>query len=213
MTGVPIAPDEGSASPQGAKEDFIGKVVGSYVNHDCEACTNEGLVDYLMENDGLSKEEAEKQAKSDFDHFMEIKPLTEYNDKDRNLHVLGLDVPKNGNFASKWMVIMGYLHQIHGNLHQNHGIGGEGKSQEETLEEIAEFLTGRVYKFHDITWTEDEKHPYAELNSEADITFKEIGDQSSSQMRPLTVPIEGVDPAKYGEEPDTGEVEEVDIGE
>lgn len=211
MGHAPMAPEEGSASPQGVKEPFVGKVVGSYVNHDCEACNQDGLIDYLMENDGASREEAEAQAERDFDHFMEIKVFEPEKYAGKTFHVLGLDVPESGNFESKWMIEMGFLYNIYGNLEDNYGVGKDADSLEEELEDIAEFLTGKVFKFRDIGFTEDELHPYAEYVSDAEVTFKEIGEHSSSTMNPLTVPVEEVDAEEYGEPKDTGDVEEVEF--
>ena len=213
MGSAPIAPDEGSKSAFGAKEPFVGKISGSWVNHDCEACTNDKLVEYLMENENLSKEEAEEQAKSDFDHFMQIEVLGPAKYEGKTFHVLSLDVPESGNFESKWMVEMGFLHQIHGNLRTEFGVGEGAETLEEELEQIAEFLVGRAYEFKDISWTEDEYHPFAEYNSDASVTFKEIGENSSNEMRPLTVPTAEVDPSEHGEPKDTGETQEVDLSE
>lgn len=208
---TPMTPDEGSEG-QGVKQNFIGRVAFSRVDCDCETCQegNQGLIDYLMDQEGLSEEEAREQATQDVDHFAQITPLDDTYDKD--MSVLSMNIPQTGSWSSRWMVMMGFLHNIYGDLKETlRSAGIVDAGEDPTAEDICEFIEGRVYEFRDIGWTEDEEHPMPGAN----MTLKEIGENSTSDMNTMLVPVRevtGEELEALGEPQDTGEVDEIDMG-
>lgn len=202
-------PDEAFTSGEGsdevpAKENFIGEVVFSNVDCTCEDCESgrEGAA-----RKGLSEEEME----SDYDHFMKIRPLTEYTDTNA-FHVYNLNV--NDNFNSKWMVMVGHLERVHGNLREAMVDQGYADSVSDVaLDTFQDFLTGRVYEFREITWEEDEEFSWPGTDVTRNIgNMFDSGDFAPNSM---LVPIDEITDdnqlADLGVEGDTGEVEEIDI--
>lgn len=167
MSSDPLSSEEG-VDEVPAKDNFIGKVEFSRVNCECPDCTKgaEGAA-----KKGLKEEELE----SDYDHFFHVQPLTEY-EKPQN--VFGLNT--NDNYTSKWMVMIGHLENVHGPL-RGHGV--------ENLEDLAEFLSGKVYEFRDITWQEDEEFTWPGTG-----TTKNLGRMFTGDFTPrsMLVPIREV---------------------
>lgn len=120
--------EEGS----GAKENFIGSVVFSRVDCDCEICS-EGAE---------AAEEAGYDVETDFDHVAAIEPHTQYENRQ---NILGLNT--STSFGSKWMMFVGHFENMHGSFEAN---------DISTMEGLADFLTDRVYEWRDITFKEDE---------------------------------------------------------
>lgn len=185
---TPLSTQEGE-NKSTARQNFIGTVEFSRPDCECDICTS-------------GRKAAEKKGvdvETDYDHFAAIKPLTEY---DNQMHVLGLNT--NTNLNSKWMVMLHFVQDIHGNLNQ---IGVE------SLEDIGDFLTNRTYEWMDITWDEEQ-----EIDFEGDSytpRIKDIFEGSDNKPNSMLVPVREVtdeeEIQELGEEPDTSEVEEVDF--
>lgn len=188
----PLSSEEGTDEVP-AKNNFVGRVEFSRPTCDCPDCEGgrEGAA-----KKGLSEEELA----SDYDHFFHIQPLTEY-EKPQN--VFGLNT--NDNFTSKWMVMIGHLERVHGSLRE-HGV--------ESLEDLGEFLEGRVYEFRDITWEEDEEFTWP--NAGVSKNLKDMFDGDFTP-RSMLVPIREVEDedelADLGvdEVDEVEEVEEIDL--
>lgn len=138
---------------------------------------------------------------SDFEQVAVIEPLTEYEKKQ---YIYGLDI--RNSWGSKWMLFIGHLENIHGPVEEN-GI--------ESLEELADFLEGKVYEWRELSFTEDEEFTW-EHAPEGGVT-KNIQSLFGGMENPpnnLLVPIRHVsDPeelAELGEE-ESAEVDEVDF--
>lgn len=156
----PLSMDEGEDRTS-AKENFVGRIVASEVESD----------DYGMDEEYMEADS------SYFEHVYEIDVL----DHDwGNLHVFSLEV--NNNFQSKWMVLVGHLQQIHGDLADEHGV--------ESLGELADFLTDRVYEFREITWQEDEEFDYPGVDKT--VNFGSMFAGSENLPNPLIVPVREV---------------------
>lgn len=166
MSADPLSSDEGSDEVP-AKNNFIGRVVFSRIDCDCEDCAS-------GDEAAAAKGYDEGELDHDYDHFFKVEPLTEY---DKEMSVYGLNI--NDNFQSKWMVMVGHLEKVHGNLR------GQGV---ESLEDLPEFLTGRVYEFRDITFQEDENFTWG------DGTTKNLGQMFTGDFTPnsMMVPVREV---------------------
>lgn len=165
----------------GEMEDFIGEVVNSEVD--------------------ATSEQFQTEYDSDFDVFMEIEPLTEY---ENTQYILGLNVSES--WGSKWQVMMAHVENIHGRL---------ADSGVTTLEELADFFVGNVYQFGTIDFDSDyvvewEHAPNGGHSEEVTELFPD------EDYRPdeLTVPqAEIVDDERLSDlgVEDAGDVEEIDF--
>lgn len=122
-TMVDIMGSEDGESGTGKKENFIGRVVRSEVD--------------------ASDERFQTEYESDFDVFMQITPLTEY---EEDQFVLGMDT--STAWGSRYLIMVGHLENIHGPLGENGITDGES---------LCDFLEGKVYEFRDLTFEEDEE--------------------------------------------------------
>jgi len=175
----PLSTDEGQEQTS-AKENFVGRVVTSEVS---------------SENYGMD-DQYKNAGSSYYEHLYEIDVL----DHDwGNIHEFSLEV--NNNFQSKWMVVIGHLQSIHGNLEENQGI--------ETLEDLEEFLEGKVYEFKEITWERDETFDYP--GTDESINFGSAFSNSQNTPNPLIVPVREVtdeDEIQEAEVDDDTEIDE-----
>lgn len=184
----PLSTAEGS-NERAARNNFIGTVEFSRPNCDCEICES-------------GREAAEKKGESyetDYDHFAAIEPLTEY---DEQMSVLGLNT--NTNYSSKWMVMLHFVEKIHGNLRSN---------DVNSLEDLGDFLTGRTYEWMDITWEEEDEIDFED--SEYTPRIKDIFADSDNKPNAMLVPVREItdeeELQEAGAEPDTSEVEDVEL--
>lgn len=182
----PLSTDEGQES-SGGKENFIGEVVFSRKECDCEICSK-----------GKQRANFERDEDTEvYEHPLHVKPLTRY---EKNQNTLSLTI--NNGWTSKWMIFIGHLQEIHGNLRE-HGV--------DSMEALGEFLTGRVYEFRDITWEEDEDFQYP--SQDRVVNFMKIGQSYSQKPNEMMVPVREVtdedELAELGAEDSPGEVEEV----
>lgn len=170
----PLSADEGE-DRTGAKENFIGRVLFSRKSCDCETC-EKGRQNANFERD---------DDRDVYDHPLHVEPLEEY---DNEQDLLSLSI--NDNFQSKWMLFIGHLQQIHGNLNEH----------VDSIDELGEFLEGKVYEFRDITFTEDEEFTYP--GDVKTVTFNRMftGDNPPNSM---LVPVRAI----------TDEDELADLGE
>ena len=180
----PLGADEGVEST-GGKENFIARVVNS---------------EYESEEYGM-KEEYKDEGKNYFEHLYELEVL----DKDwKNLHEYSVTV--SSNFASKWMVLIGHLQEIHGDLREA-GI--------ESASDLEDFLEGRVYEFREITWDEDEEFEFP--GGVHTLNFKEAFENNDYDVKPFLVPVREItdedEIADLGEETSSTDedVEEVEL--
>lgn len=186
--------DEGEEST-GKRENFVGEVVFSRVDCECEDCLQgrEALKQVADEDDDTD---------TDFDHLMRIRALTEY---DSEFNQFGLNVSRA--WSSKWMVFTAFFENLHGPYSDN-GI--------ESLEDLADFLTDRVYEFRDITFEEDEEITWDYAGDEPHVEkLNELFEDSQFQPNSMLVPIREVtdeqELAELGVEDSAEQVEEVDF--
>lgn len=179
MTDLKTSAD--AKETDGVKTDFIGEVVKSEVD--------------------ATDERFQTEYDSDFDVFMEIEPLTEYENRQ---YILGLDVSQS--WGSKWQVMMAHIENIHGPL---------AESGVTTLEELSDFLTGKVYKFRDIDFGSDYVVEWQHApNGGKEAAVTELFPDEEFRPDTLTVPVAEVTDdetlADLGVE-DAGDVEEIDF--
>ena len=161
----------------GTKPNFIGRVVDSEPESD-EYPMNENY-----------KDEGEIY----FEHVYEIDVLSE---DWGNLHEFSVKV--NNNIYSKWMVLIWHLQDIHGDLEGEHGV--------QSLDDLAEFLTGRVYEFREIDWTEDDELYFDGLDKS--VRIRDIFSGSDNTPNPMLTPVREVT-----DEDELGEIETSDAPE
>lgn len=157
----PLTPDD-AEDVSGTKENFVGRVIGSSID---------GLVEEAKEH----YDEPSQSYESDvprYDHFAYIDVLDGTYDKNQN--IWGLSV-REGR-TTKWMVLMSHLYDVHRD---------EWVENVESYQDIPEFITGRVYEFRDIGWTEDEEVPHL------GVTYREVG-RSKSDINEMLVPVREV---------------------
>jgi hypothetical protein len=156
----PLSTDEGEERSS-TKDNFVGRIVTSEANSD----------EY-----GGSSEYRDEDA-TYYDHLYEIDVLSEDWD---NVHVFSLEV--NNNFNSKWMLAIGHLQKIHGDLQDDMDV--------HSLDELGEFLEDGVYQFREIGFTEDEEFSYPGVDQT--VNFMQMFSGSENQANPLIVPVEEV---------------------
>lgn len=186
----PLSPDDGEQT-EGKKDDFVGTVVLSQVECDCENCVKgDENADFGYEDD-----------RKTFDHLMKIDPLTVYEDTDGYFHEYSVPISKS--FGSKWMVFLGHLNKAHGS---DPGF--------ETLEDIAGFLEGRVFELREVSWEEDEEFEYPGVGET--INFSELFDgefEPNNMLLPIKEVTDENELANLGVESSPGEteIEEVEL--
>lgn len=177
----------------GNRENFIGRVNFSNVDCDCEHCQKG---DDSGKEAGLSDEELA----SDIDHLYNIQALSEY---DSEFNEFGINVSKS--WQSKWMVFTAFF---------ENNIGTFDEVGIEDLEDLTEYLEGRIFEFRDITWDEDEELVWENSPNNHTENLGEMFEDSQYQPNSMLVPVREVtddeELAQLGEE-DDGEVEEVDF--
>jgi hypothetical protein len=156
----PLGTDQGEENSS-TKGNFVGRVVNS------EATSQE------YGGDSRYRDEDSDY----FDHLYEIEVLSEDWD---NIHEFSLEV--NNNFESKWMLFVGHLQSIHGHLSSEQGL--------ESLQDIAEFMEGRVYEFREIGFTEDEVFEYPGVDQKVNLMKMFSGGENAPN--PLIVPVREV---------------------
>jgi len=178
MSQLPTSQDGEEGT--GVKKDFVGEVISSEVDS--------------------QREKFQTEYDSDFDVFMEIHPLTQY---ENNQFVLGLNT--STNWSSKWQVMMAHIEGIHGPLGEN-GV--------ESLEDLAEFLTGRVYEFKELDFGDDYEVEWEHApDGGKTAVLSELFPDPEYRPDPMVVPVAEVTDderlADLGVE-DAGEVQEVE---
>ena len=158
----PLSTDEGTES-SGAKENFIAEVEFSRQNCDCEHCEKgRQNANFEQEDDVVS-----------YDHLLSLKPLTQY---EKQQHEFNYTV--RSGWETKWMLFIGHLQQIHGNLKEA-GV--------DSLDNLGDFLTGRVYEFREITWEEDEEFTYPDTDQT--VNFSTMFDGLENPPNEMLVPV------------------------
>jgi len=115
---------------------------------------------------------------SDFELLYEVEVL----DHDwKNLMELGINVRKS--LGSKWMVLIGHLENIH---------GPEVVREFGSLEELAEFLEGKVYEFSDTDLTEDTEFTFNHKAGGETINYKDKFGGSDNPPNPMLLPVREV---------------------
>lgn len=140
------------------------------------------------------------QYDADWDIVYEIEAL----DSDyENMFELSLNVRQS--LGSKFMVFVGHLENIHGKLAE-YEIDG--------LEDMAEFLEGRVYEFNDVDLTADRDFTFEHKGDGHTVNFKELFGGLENPPDSMLLPVREVtDPeelAELGVESE-GSVEEVEF--
>lgn len=185
----PLSSSEGSDEPA-ARRNFVGRIEFSRVECDCEHC---------QKGEEAKAKSGEDWDDYDYQHLYKIQPLSEYN---KPMSEFGINA--SDRFASKWMVFIGHLENLHGNLREN---------DINSLEELGEFLTGRVYEFRDITWEEDEEFDFPGEDTPT-LKLDEIFDgdfQASSMLVPVREVADEDELADLGENEVSDEVEEIPL--
>lgn len=169
---------EDATSGQGQKENFIARV---------ERCDMDADDDFLDDT-----------YESDIDILYELVPLTEY---DKVMYELGVNVRSGIN--SKWMVFIGHVENIHGDLSE-HNL--------ESAQDVLDFIEGRTYEFKDLVFEDGEEFTFQESGKELDLG--EVGGDEN-RANPMMVPVREVtdddELADLGEGPSTEDVDEVDL--
>lgn len=181
-----LDPDSMDDSAPG-KPDFFAQVVES--KH--QDPDNPVPEEYL--NEGEEQEDY-------FHQLYELDVLEVPDDPDADWkNLTEFSIRKRDRVRTKWGVLMCHLQDIFGNLSEQ---GIEGSA------DLAEFLEGKVFKFRDITWSEDAPVPGQ------DFTYGDLGADSTQPMNNFIVPVEHVDDdqrlAEFGVEPDVEPDENVD---
>lgn len=189
MTG--ISGTEGMEEQSGAKEDFIAKVVDAKIDDP----------EVGQDNDW----------ESDIDLLYEVEPIKVLSKEEKEYDTQAerfIDTSKN--IASKWFIFTAHFEKTFGTFKEN-GI--------ENVEDVLEFMKGKVLKFRDITYTEDDVElSWGPEGNRETKTIEEIfSNQDTEEWGSLLVPYEEVneeEKADLGVEEgveDEGGVEEVDF--
>lgn len=179
----------------GGKPNFIARVVRSDVTSE----------------EYPGKEEYRRDGATYYDHLYELEPLAV---KDRETGEFEATEWKNqnefsimvtNNYQSKWMVFVEAMEEV---------IGGPlGDADIEGLEDVSEWLTGKVFEFREITWSEDE--PLDFRGTQKEYTYATLFGDSDNQPNEFIIPVKEITDEKmlqqFGQEPDASQVEEVDL--
>ena len=163
--------------------------------------TRPNFVGRVVDNAEDSEEERfQTQYDSDIDVLYEIEALDEDYD---NIFELGVDVRQS--LGSKWMILVGHLENIHG-AETVRSFGG--------IDEMLEFLEGRVYEFTEQDFTADEDFTFEEKGDGHTINYEDTFGDLENVPNPMMLPVREVDDpeelADLGVETD-GATEEVDF--
>lgn len=168
----------------GTKPNFIGRIIRSEPE-DSE--------------DGI-REEYKEDGKSYYDFLYEIEVL----DKDWK-NQLQYGVEMSNNFESKWMLLIGHLENIYGDL-EEHGITGP--------EELAEALEGKVFEFREIAFTEDEEFTWEESPNQKSMYLNDMFQGGENDPNEFIVPVREVDEDELADldvEGESEDIEEVEL--
>ena len=164
--------------------------------------TRENFIAEVVRSEPDSDDERfQTQYESDIDILYELSVL----DRDyENVFELGLNV-NAGSLNSKWMVLIGHLENIHGR-EAIADLGG--------LDDLAEFLEGRVYEFKEQDMTADEEFTWEEKNGDNTINYQDAFGGQDNEPNPMLLPVREVtdedELADLGAESE-GTVEEVEF--
>lgn len=148
-----------------------------------------------------SKDERfQTEYENDIDVLYELEAL----DHDwENVFELGVNVRQS--LGSKWMVLIGHLENIHG--------PDEIRSLD-SLDDLIEFLQGRVYEFKDQDFTADEEFAFKHKGDGETINFKDVFGELENPPNSMMLPVREVtdeeELADLGVEAE-GATEEVDF--
>ena len=163
--------------------------------------TRENFIGRVVRSDPDPDDEMfDTEYDSDFELLYEVEVL----DHDwKNVMELGINVRKS--LGSKWMILVGHLENIH---------GPEVIRAFESLEECAEFLTGRVYEFEDVNLTADEDFTFQHKDGGTTINYEDEFGNSDNPPNPMMLPVREItdedELADLGVEGD-GTVDEVEF--
>jgi len=162
--------------------------------------TRQNFIGRIVGNAVESQEERfQTQYENDIDVLYEIEALEE---DWENVFELGVNVRQS--IGSKWMVLVGHLENIH---------GAEVVREFEGLEDMIEFLDGKVYEFKEQDFTADEEFTFEEKGDGHTInfedTFGDLENPPNSMMLPVREVTDAEELADLGVETDaaTEEVE------
>lgn len=187
-TMVDIAGSSDADDSGGRKENFIGTVIRSNVDCDCDAC---------------QKGDANGGYESDIDHLCEVEPHTQYENNQSNF-----SINISNSYGSKWMVFIGHLENIHGPI-----VGDKITS----AEDLCSFLNGRTYEWEDIDFTSSDEFTweYAEGGDGYTNTYKALFSDMTNVPNNMIVPVREVEDDELTElqEGEVGgsDVEEVEL--
>lgn len=140
------------------------------------------------------------QYENDIDVLYELEAL----DHDwENVFELGVNVRQS--LGSKWMVLIGHLENIH---------GPEAIRGLDSLDDLIEFLQGRVYEFKDQDFTADEEFTFKHKGDGETINFEDVFGELENPPNSMMLPVREVtdeeELADLGVEAE-GATEEVDF--
>jgi len=163
--------------------------------------TRQNFIGRIVRSDPDPEDEMfDTEYDSDFELLYEVEPLSE---DWKNLMELGINVRKS--LGSKWMVLIGHLENIH---------GAETIRGFSSLDDMAEFLEGKVYEFEDVDLTEDKEFTFEEKQEGKTINYKDKFGGSDNPPNPMLLPVREVtdedELADLGVEGD-GTVDEVEF--
>lgn len=163
--------------------------------------TRENFIGRIIRSDPDPDDEMfDTEYESDFELLYEIEVL---NKDYKNLSELGINVRKS--LGSKWMLLIGSLENIH---------GPDTVRGFESLDDLAEFLEGKVYEFKDTDLTADEEFTFQHKGDGETINFKDVFGGLENPPNPMLLPVREVtdaeELAELGAE-SSGDVEEVEF--
>lgn len=128
------------------------------------------------------------QYENDIDILYELKPL----DKDwDNVYELGLNTA--GSLGSKWMFLIGFLENIY---------GPDTVRNFESLEELTEFLDGKVFKITDFDFSTTDEVEFEYRQGGTTVIPAQLFADSDNPPNPMLLPLEEI----------TDETELADLG-
>lgn len=118
------------------------------------------------------------QYENDIDVLYEIEALDHDYD---NVFELGVNVRQS--IGSKWMVLVGHLENIH---------GPDEIRSFESLEDMLDFLEGKVYEFKDQDFTADEEFTFKYKGDGHTINFEDTFGDLENPPNPMVLPVREV---------------------
>lgn len=178
----PLGTDDAEEVSSG-KPNFIGRIVGSEKESD----------EFGVKEEYIGADESREDY---YEHLYEIAPLVKLDRESGewveagwdNLHEFSLKI--NTNPSSKWMVFMAHLESAVGDVREYIAEQTGNEVGDVSIADLEDALTGEVFEFRELTWTEDEDIEFkgGEITRNLQMLGKQFGD-GGNLPNPLTVPV------------------------